>query len=388
MKIGWKRLLVLASAMVFLGVNIKGLADEATAESRRFSVLSVDGSEAYVVRGGVREVKATAGMPLGQGSSVRTGSQTSLYFEADDDKTIKLDSNTQVEITKSSSKKLRMTLKSGEMFFNVDRPLSEGEELTFHAAQTSMSIRGTGGVLGFTEEGIDLYLIEGKVDWKIGNEVVSVQAGQMASLAKVDNEPLAANQMDSAYELQETKPFTWTDLGALGLEAALEQRANLDLSAIGLNTAEDFALAEQRAVTLRAAQDVREERAEEHMEEQLEAAAASMEAELEDDDDDDSPVRSTTAAEETTEPGTEEPTEPSTEETTEPSTEPPTEPSTEETTTGYTSVEIISSTYDSSYGMVYWDDSSNNYREATSSDDETVKRYYGAGKELVLISTP
>ncbi len=387
MKIGWKRLLVLASAMVFLGVNIKGLADEATAESRRFSVLSVDGSEAYVIRGGVREVKATAGMPLGQGSSVRTGSQTSLYFEADDDKTIKLDSNTQVEITKSSSKKLRMTLKSGEMFFNVDRPLGEGEELTFHAAQTSMSIRGTGGVLAFTDEGIDLYLIEGKVDWKIGNEVISLQAGQMASLARVDNEPLAANQMHSAYELQVTKPFTWMDLGALGLEAALEQRGKLDLSAIGLNTAEDFALAEQRAVALRAAQDAKEEREEERMEEQLEAAAASMEAELEIDDDDDSPVRSTTAAEEPTEPSAEEPTEPSTEEPTEPSTEAPTEPSTEAPTESeYTSVEITGSTYDSSYGTIYWDNSNNTYREATS--DDTVERYYGAGRELVLISTP
>lgn len=307
-KIQWKKLLVLAMAMALLGINIKGLADEVTAESRKFSVLSIDGEEAFVNRGGVREVKAAAGMPLGQGSSVRTGSKTSLYFEADDDKTMKLDSNSQAEITQSSSKKLKLTLKSGEMFFNVERPLAEGEELTFRAAQTSMSIRGTSGVLRIHEQGIDFYLIEGKVDWNIGNEVISLVAGQRASLIKQTNVTLSANGMDSAYLLAAVEPFDWTDLSALGLEAVLEQRDKLDLSAIGLDQPEELEEAEKRAAELRKEQDIREEKEEALAKRKAEEAARQAEDSGSRDSDSDEPIRVATPSDPdepaTTEPGT------------------------------------------------------------------------------------
>ncbi|MCI8536801.1 MAG: hypothetical protein HFG68_14785 [Hungatella sp.] len=270
MRIKWKKFAVLFLAVALFGTNTISMAEEAV-QSRRFSILSISGDEAYVVKGSTKEVKATAGMPLGQGSKVRTGFQTSLYVEADDDKTIKLDSNTQAEITKVSSKSLKITLKSGEIFFNVDKPLGEGEELTFDAAQTSMSIRGTSGVLNYSQNGITFYLIEGEVYWNIGNQIVSLSAGQKAALLPGSQEQLQANGMTSMYELSEVTAFEWNELSAMALEALMEQMEQIDLSAIGLDNQEAQEQAMTQIQQMKQEKQVREEA---QMREQEEAQVA------------------------------------------------------------------------------------------------------------------
>lgn len=257
-----KKLLVLSLAALLLGVNIKSMADVTEAESRKLSVLSVSGAEAFVTKGAVREVEAAAGMPLGQGSKVRTGYKTSLYMEADSDKTLKLDSSSLAEITRASAKKLKITLKSGEMFFNVDKPLAADEELTFDAAQTSMSIRGTSGVLGFEGDRLSLFLIEGSVDWNIGNKTVELTAGQRADLMPGSDQTLEDNGMESAYTLEKVGDFTWKDLPPVGLSALLEMGDKVDTSAIGMGTgAEQAAEVEELLEERRQEQEQREEEA-------------------------------------------------------------------------------------------------------------------------------
>lgn len=253
----WKKLAVFSLAAVFLAVNLKAMAEEA--ESRRLSVLSVQGDEAFVIKGSSREVKAVGGMPLGQGSQLRTGMKTSMYLEADSDKVIKMDSSTLVEISKASSKKLKISLKSGEIFFNVDKPLASGEEMSFDAAQTSMSIRGTSGILEVQEGGLELSLIEGHVEWDIGNQTVSINPGERVSLKKISGEALDRNGMNSAYELWKTGNFDWRDLDAMGLEAVLEQKDHLDLSAIGLHSEAQLEEAQERSRELREDKDRQEE---------------------------------------------------------------------------------------------------------------------------------
>ena len=245
MKIQWKRLLVLSLAAALLGTNIKSMADEATAESRRFSILSVKGEEAYVTRGSTpNEIKATAGMPVGQGSQIRTGLKSSLYLEADGGKTLKMDSNSEAVITKSSSKSLKITLKSGSMFFNVDQPLEDGEEMNFNAAQTSMSIRGTSGLFVIEDGTLTFYLIEGEVSWNLGNETITMKAGEKASFQGVSKETRLGRSYIDSYQLQDVNSFSWRDLPAAGLEAVLEQAENLDLTAIGLDSADEMAQAQ------------------------------------------------------------------------------------------------------------------------------------------------
>ena len=227
-----KRLVVATLALGLLGANIKTMAEQA-AESRRLSILSVKGENGFVIKGGTREIKATAGMPLGQGSKVKTGASSNLFLEADGDKVMKLDSQSVAEITGVSSKKLKITLKSGSLFFQVDRKLAEDEELTFDAAQTSMSIRGTAGLLSFKEKSLEFSLLEGSVDWTIGNETVAVEAGDKVVLKEVtDGLSLEKNGMNSIYELLEKKKLDWRELDDFGLETLLDQEGRMDLSVV------------------------------------------------------------------------------------------------------------------------------------------------------------
>lgn len=223
MNIKWKKFLILMLTAALLGANLRAFAEEV--ESRRFAVLSVSGDEAFITKGSAREVKAVAGMPVGQGSSLRTGKSTRLYLETGDSKTIRLDGSSQAEITKSSAKSLKLTLKSGALFFNVDKPLKEDEEMSIDAARTSMSIRGTSGILEFSEGKLVFYLVEGKVSWNLDGQELMLEPGQKAVLTE---------NGQGGYALEGIGRFTWEDLSGFGLESVLDQREKVDLSVIGL----------------------------------------------------------------------------------------------------------------------------------------------------------
>ena len=216
-------------ALIFLGVNIAAVADDLVGEARSLSVLSVSGDEAVVMRGANREIKAAAGMPLGQGTKAKTGAGTNMYLQADEDKTIKMGSSTLVEITKASAKKLGITLKSGEIFFNVEQKLEDDEEMIFHAAQTSLSIRGTSGFL-IQEPGGEttLFLLEGMVEWSAGEETITLEAGQTGTYV-----PARDIRGDS---LKNEGDFQWEDLDAFCLETLLNDISGIELEDFGLTS--------------------------------------------------------------------------------------------------------------------------------------------------------
>ena len=216
-------------ALIFLGVNIAAVADDLVGEARSLSVLSVNGDEAVVMRGANREIKAAAGMPLGQGTKAKTGAGTNMYLQADEDKTIKMGSSTLVEITKASAKKLGITLKSGEIFFNVEQKLADDEEMIFHAAQTSLSIRGTSGFL-IQEPGGEttLFLLKGMVEWSAGEETITLEAGQTGTYV-----PARDMRGDS---LKNEGDFQWEDLDAFCLETLLNDISGIELEDFGLTS--------------------------------------------------------------------------------------------------------------------------------------------------------
>lgn len=141
-----KRLIsiVLCTAMTLL---LAAPALAASTETRSISVFSVEGNNASVNRGGKTTVKAKSGMKLGEGYNVCTGNDTTLYFQVDDDKAIKMDSSSSVTISRASDKKLTITVNSGELFFDVKKPVASGTDVSFRAGGTTMGIRGTAGYI-------------------------------------------------------------------------------------------------------------------------------------------------------------------------------------------------------------------------------------------------
>lgn len=252
-----KKLVVLALAATFFGVSISSLAEEI--ESRKLSILEANGNYTYVKKANGREFKAIKGMGLAQGNEVITGKDSKIYIEADEDKVIRLDENTIVEISKASAKSLNLKLHSGNLFFNVDKPLGSDENMTFEAAHTSMSIRGTSGVFSFNPLKMEFFLVEGSVKWDLGDgNIVEIKAGEAIQMERdASTLPLGPGaDAEAIYTFTKKVPFQWTDLDDDGLEAIMENRALLDLTSIGLDTPEEIKQAADKVEEYRKAQEL------------------------------------------------------------------------------------------------------------------------------------
>ena len=272
MRFNNKKIAVIALAATFFFVSISSLAEEI--ESRKLSILEATGSYTYVKKANGREFKATKGMGLGQGNEIITGAGSKIYIEADNDKVIRLDEDTIVEITKASAKSLKLTLHSGNLFFNVDKPLGSDEEMTFEAAHTSMSIRGTSGVFSFNPLKMEFFLVEGSVQWDLGDgNVVELKAGETIEMVRDTSTLGLGPGVEGVYTFNKKVPFQWTDLDDDSLEAIMENRALIDLTSIGLDTPEEIK---------QAADKVEEYRKEKELEESLKKSKN-----IDDDDDDD-----------------------------------------------------------------------------------------------------
>ncbi|MDD4798216.1 MAG: FecR domain-containing protein [Clostridia bacterium] len=145
-------LLVMVFCLLYISDGTQAAQKSLTA--RNISILSVDGDNAQVNPGGKKNIKATAGMRLGQGYTIKTGASTMLYFQVDDDKAIKMADNSSVSISKASGNKLNITLLKGELFFNIKKPVEDGKAVSFSAGGTSMGIRGTKGGISFAENNL------------------------------------------------------------------------------------------------------------------------------------------------------------------------------------------------------------------------------------------
>ena len=255
-----KIIMICTLAAVLSGFTLVSLAEET--ESRRFSVIQTEGEEAYITRGAGKKLKAVNGMNLSQGNTASTGALSEIYMEADEDKVWKLGEHTSVEVTKVSAKSLKLTLKQGKLFFNIENPLEADEEVTFQAAHSSMSIRGTSGIFWLTPEKLIFYLIDGNVTWDLGTgETIDMTAGQVIELLRDWDGNAPGPGVNALYKLVRLESFSWEELDDSGLAAVMEQKENLDSAWIGLDTEEELAEARERVQRyLETVQVLRQER--------------------------------------------------------------------------------------------------------------------------------
>lgn len=236
MKMKWKKITLFVLLLMTFCVSMSVLAEEIV--SRKLTILQVEGTEAHIKKQNGAKVKAVKGMSLGQGNKAVTGKDSYMYILADDDKTFKLDERTTIAITKESSKALHVEIQDGQVFFNVDKPLASDEELSFKVAHTSMSIRGTSGWLRYADSHMDFLLVEGTVAWDIDGQQIVINPGERVILERDWMGLPPGPGGPFVYRFKEKVPYTWTDMPEDALIAVMENRAKLDLKAIGLDTPE------------------------------------------------------------------------------------------------------------------------------------------------------
>ena len=126
------------------------------------------------------------GIKLYHGYTIATGASSYAYISLDSSKIIKIDASSSVEV-RQSGKNLEVYLISGNLFFNVTKPVAADATLNIRTSTMVTGIRGTAGYLcAVSNTRTEFSLLEGKVTlWTTDKEtglVTSrvVVAGQKA----------------------------------------------------------------------------------------------------------------------------------------------------------------------------------------------------------------
>ena len=110
-------------------------------------------------------------MRLTNGTHIGTGEASYSWFDLDETKAIKEDAVSEVEL-RESGKKLEVMLNSGNLFFNVTRPLSSDETLNIRSSSMVMGIRGTCGWVKIIDgRTTRVYMLEGRAEVCVTNPI-------------------------------------------------------------------------------------------------------------------------------------------------------------------------------------------------------------------------
>ena len=203
-------------------------ASASTARATTMKLEKKEGTVTLKTQSGT-SLRITNGMRLYNGNSLSTGKSSYAYISLDSSKAVKLDQNSSATLRQSGSN-LELLTKSGKLFFNVSKPLTKKESMNVRTSTMVTGIRGTCGVVeAATQTQSKLYLIEGKVTLGSGDQAVTVNGGQVATIVKGAQQPVRVEKMTEkdipAVALQEIMNDT-------ALQEKIEQTTDLEIEKI------------------------------------------------------------------------------------------------------------------------------------------------------------
>lgn len=169
---------ILACALVLLPITP---ASAATARATTMKLEKTEGTVTLKTQNGTAR-KISNGMRLYNGNTLKTEKYSYAYVNLDNTKAVKLDQSSSATL-RQSGKELELLVKSGKLFFNVSKPLTEKEQMNVRTSTMVTGIRGTCGVVEYvTPNKSKLYLIEGQVTLGSGENATTIQGGQTATV--------------------------------------------------------------------------------------------------------------------------------------------------------------------------------------------------------------
>ena len=203
-------------------------ASAATARATTMKLEKKEGTVTLKTQSGT-SLRITNGMRLYNGNFLSTGKSSYAYISLDSSKAVKLDQNSSATLRQSGSR-LELLTKSGKLFFNVSKPLTKKESMNVRTSTMVTGIRGTCGVVEVVTRTLSkLYLIEGTVTLGSGDQAVTVNGGQVATIEKGTQKPVHVEKMTEkdipAVALQEIVNDT-------ALQEKIEQTTDLEIEKI------------------------------------------------------------------------------------------------------------------------------------------------------------
>ena len=189
-------------------------------------------------------LRITDGMRLYNGNSLATGKYSYAYISLDSSKAVKLDQSSSATL-RQNGRSLELLVKSGKLFFNVDKPLGQDESMNVRTSTMVTGIRGTCGVVeAVSQRQSKLYLIEGEVTLGTGDQAVAVRGGQIATVELGSGSGTPAKPGDAdpdAKQAVQVGKMTEKDIPSVALEEIMndsalqkkiEQTTDLDMEKI------------------------------------------------------------------------------------------------------------------------------------------------------------
>lgn len=179
-KASLKRVLcaLLACALVVMPVTP---ASAATARATTMKLEKTEGTVTLKTQNGSAR-KITNGMRLYNGNKLKTAKYSYAYVSLDSTKAVKLDQSSSATL-RQNGKELELLVKSGKLFFNVSKPLTQKENMNVRTSTMVTGIRGTCGVVEYVDANKSkLYLIEGQVTLGSGENATTIYGGQTATV--------------------------------------------------------------------------------------------------------------------------------------------------------------------------------------------------------------
>lgn len=132
-----------------------------------------------------KDIEAREDLALYSGYGLKTKTESFAWVDLDSVKLAKLDESSKIEIEKDGDD-LTILLRDGNIFFQITEPLGDDESMSIRTSSMMIGIRGTCGWIETEKSGdvTKIYLLEGKVKCRAGEESVTVTAGEMAMIGE------------------------------------------------------------------------------------------------------------------------------------------------------------------------------------------------------------
>ena len=174
-------------------------------------LLRFDGEISLTAENG-KVLEAAENRRLTNGNVIKTKKESRAWILLDEDRVVTLMEKSAASFTQKG-KRLYLSLDEGRLFFNIERPLEDDENLDIATSTMIIGIRGTSGYIDSDEDGNSvLYLTTGKVEVtgldEDGEESGSdkLKAGQKVTVISDDDAEIIVEDItesDLPYELVE-----------------------------------------------------------------------------------------------------------------------------------------------------------------------------------------
>ena len=227
----FRRILAVGIAVsMAAGVTAPVFAANAEIEGRALSVFRVTGDNVSAARGTGRAAAARSGLRLGEGYSLSTGADSSIYIRVDDESLVKMDQNSEVSVISATRAFLALAVERGRALVNVAEQ-SAGSSIQARIGNAALTVRGTLFVIGHDPDGfLNITMLDGSGDVsdEILGDLIYLEAGYVFRLCTETGEFTV-------------KDLDLTELDAFTLQAVLDYQEML--LSIGVISEDDIELA-------------------------------------------------------------------------------------------------------------------------------------------------